>query len=70
MNKKTIGQQRFLKEVSLVDKGFCPICEKKIEVYSFRDTVSFKEFKVSGLCQECQDKEELRKQKRREGIKL
>ena len=31
----------------------CPICNKEIK--GFRDPRSIKEYKISGLCQECQD---------------
>ena len=33
----------------------CPFCGKEIKEDEFRDTLSVKEFKISGLCQECQD---------------
>jgi len=32
----------------------CPFCGKEIE--GFKDHLSVQEFKISGLCQECQDK--------------
>jgi hypothetical protein len=31
----------------------CFACES--EVHSFRDTISVKEYAISGMCQECQD---------------
>ena len=34
--------------------GECPFCGKKAK--KFRDRKSEKEFKISGLCQKCQDK--------------
>jgi hypothetical protein len=34
----------------------CPFCEKTVDVHEFRDKESRKEFKISGLCQRCQDK--------------
>lgn len=33
----------------------CPICKKEINLLNFNDRLSFKEFEISGLCQECQD---------------
>lgn len=33
----------------------CPICKKEINPLNFNDRLSFKEFEISGLCQECQD---------------
>lgn len=35
-------------------KPVCPSCQKKIT--TFTDDQSIKEFTISGLCQECQDK--------------
>ena len=35
----------------------CPLCHKAVNVETdFRDDLSRKEFQISGLCQECQDK--------------
>jgi hypothetical protein len=45
----------FDKEVELVDRGQCPFCQKPVDPESFRDDLSRKEFKISGLCQKCQD---------------
>ena len=39
-----------------VNREVCPICEKKIRDGDFRDDLSRKEYSISGLCQECQDK--------------
>lgn len=36
--------------------GVCLFCGKKFSVHEFRDAASLKEFIISGLCQECQDK--------------
>ena len=35
-------------------KPLCPACQK--EVTTFSDNQSLKEFTISGMCQECQDK--------------
>lgn len=35
--------------------GICPFCKEKVDVSSFRDELSLKEFRISGLCQKCQD---------------
>jgi len=37
-----------------IGKEVCPICRKPYG--PFRDTLSRKEARISGLCQECQDK--------------
>lgn len=33
---------------------YCPMCGRKIT--PFRDTLSLKEFRISGMCQKCMDK--------------
>jgi hypothetical protein len=33
----------------------CPLCAEKVNEDEFRNEVFIKEFKSSGLCQECQD---------------
>ena len=46
-NKETAGD--------LIDQGRCPICAKPIKLTDFRDPISANEYKISGLCQACQD---------------
>ena len=46
---------RFSKEVEMIEKGFCPICGAEIDINRFKDELSRKEFKISGMCQICQD---------------
>lgn len=36
-----------------MENGVCPLCQKKIT--GFRDSLSEKEYTISGMCQECQD---------------
>jgi len=38
------------------NSGICPVCKKEIKDEDFRDALSKKEYRISGLCQECQDK--------------
>jgi hypothetical protein len=45
------------KAVQNVEKGLCGICgSDKTKREDFQDTLSWKEFNQSGMCQECQDK--------------
>lgn len=39
-----------------INKNQCVFCKKQFNKTEFRDLLSLKEFKISGLCQECQDK--------------
>lgn len=54
MNKDIVRAVGFGKLVDAVERGECPFCGKPI-VDNFRDELSRKEFKISGLCQSCQD---------------
>ena len=55
MNKKIMEACGFADEVKLVEGGQCPTCEKPVSNDSFRNALSLKEFRISGMCQECQD---------------
>lgn len=47
----------FPEEMDRKDKGLCPFCGKEIDPEKeFKDELSKREFKISGLCQACQDK--------------
>ena len=55
MNKKIMIDSGFAKQVADVELGKCPICKKTIHMNEFKDEISHREFKISGLCQKCQD---------------
>ena len=55
MNKKIMEEAGFGKEVKKVEQGCCPFCDGQIKMEDFRDGLSRKEFRISGLCQDCQD---------------
>jgi hypothetical protein len=55
MNESIMKSLGFEKEVELKKNGFCPICGEKVHPESFRDDCSRREFKISGMCQKCQD---------------
>jgi len=39
-----------------ISEGLCVTCgTEDIEIQSFRDGLSVKEYMISGMCQECQD---------------
>jgi len=40
--------------VDCISHGFCTVCGGRVE--GFKDALSEGEYKLSGLCQECQDK--------------
>lgn len=55
MNKKIMKKAGFGKEVKKVEWGRCPFCGRQIKMEDFKDALSRKEFRISGLCQTCQD---------------
>jgi predicted Zn-ribbon and HTH transcriptional regulator len=56
MNEDIMKQAGFSKEVEDVKAGRCPFCKStKLQPEDFRDELSRKEFRISGLCQKCQD---------------
>ncbi len=46
----------FPNEVEKVKEGFCSLCGEEVDTSEFRDKQSIKEYKISGVCQECQDR--------------
>ena len=55
MNKSIMKQMGFHKEVKNVESNKCATCSETITLDSFRDSLSRKEFTISGMCQKCQD---------------
>lgn len=55
MNEDILRQAGLGKHVDLVKAGKCPTCSKVINHDDFKDALSKKEFRISGMCQECQD---------------
>jgi len=55
MNKNILKTMGFGKEVDLVNQSKCPFCQKQIDPSKFENELSFKEYQISGLCQNCQD---------------
>ena len=55
MNKDILKAFGFGQAVDFVEAGICPFCHVKVDTNKFRDEISRKEFKISGLCQPCQD---------------
>lgn len=42
--------------VKCIQENKCTCCKVDIDVNEFRDILSAKEYAISGMCQECQDK--------------
>ena len=55
MNEDIMRKLGFGKEVDLVKEGKCPMCSQVVDQNDFKDTINHREFKISGICQECQD---------------
>lgn len=54
MNTEII-ESLFPEAIIRIKNKKCPICNGKIDESKFNE-ISLKEFKISGLCQSCQDK--------------
>ncbi len=54
MNKKIVGAI-MPEAIKAVEAGKCPLCYVVINPNEFKDDLSRKEFKISGMCQTCQD---------------
>ena len=48
---------KFITREYAIAEGLCVLCHTKgIEISSFTDDLSVKEYQISGMCQVCQDK--------------
>jgi len=54
--KKNLKNLGFEKEIENVEKNRCPFCNKEINMDDFQDELSRREYRISGLCQDCQNK--------------
>jgi len=54
MNEEIMKQAGFGEELKAIEQGLCPMC--KNPVGSFKDELSAREFRISGMCQKCQDR--------------
>ena len=55
MNSEVMSAAGLGDYVDKVKLGKCPFCGKDTKANDFRDVLSLREFKISGLCQKCQD---------------
>lgn len=55
MNKEIMSMFGFGEELARIKNCRCPFCRKPVLEENFRDELSKKEFRISGLCQSCQD---------------
>ena len=54
MNKDIMRKAGFGEHVKLVEEGKCPFCKEVVDPNEFKDELSRKEWKISGLCMKCQ----------------
>ena len=50
--KEALGVQRR----ESIEQNVCAICHATVDENSFKDSLSLKEYRISGMCQDCQDK--------------
>lgn len=54
--KDLLREFGFNEQMDNVDKGLCSMCgSSKVKYNDFKDSLSWKEFQISGMCQKCQD---------------
>ena len=54
---KPVARKMFPIAQDRINAGRCPLCKAKINgVDDFKDQASIREYGISGMCQECQDK--------------
>jgi RNase P subunit RPR2 len=62
MDQKTPQMKKVIDDIfpgtlEAIDKHLCPLCRSPINPErDFRDTLSEKEYYISGMCQNCQDR--------------
>ena len=53
---KASAIERFLGgRTKAIEEDRCVFCPKKVIINQFRNQISLKEYRISGLCQSCQD---------------
>jgi len=55
MNKEILKNVGLKKEVEAVEQKKCPTCGDKVSEKDLRDELSRREYKISFMCQNCQD---------------
>ena len=55
MNEEIMRAAGFGQEVDRAKRGECPICGDLIDMKSFRSELEIREYRISGMCQKCQD---------------
>ena len=53
---KNIMNQLFPEEMKLIEEQKCPICTNFVNEDEFRNVLSKQDYKITGLCQICQDR--------------
>lgn len=56
MNKALLLALGMKTEVERIERGQCPTCGKDMDSQTFKDELSAREYSISGMCQQCQDK--------------
>jgi hypothetical protein len=55
MNKRIMNALGFSAEVEMVENHICPICGVDVNPDGFIGIPALREFRISGLCQSCQN---------------
>jgi len=55
MNDDIMRAAGFGREVDRTKFNLCPLCGNPIKMEDFKDSLSRKEYAISGMCQDCQN---------------
>ena len=55
LSEENLEYKHMNKRINVVDLGDCACCSATIFLSDFNDRLSFREFTVSQMCQDCQD---------------
>ena len=53
--KRFLRKLRLWQKVTIIKDLRCPFCAERVDKGRFRNKLFIREFKSSGLCQDCQD---------------
>ena len=55
LTKAPFAQGLFPTEMARIQVGWCAVCSEPVKEEDFHDSISKREYSISGLCQKCQD---------------
>jgi hypothetical protein len=53
--KRSLKELKIGQKIAMFKDYRCSLCSLRVDIEEFRNQVFFREFRISGLCQGCQD---------------